>query len=178
MLRVDEDSDEENFAESLPKIQEQESDRENDEQELEDLDTKLSSLSPNQDLQRPSVPQQSQVFSRDGTIWNKKPPCTTGRQGKRNILNTKSSTKRFILTRVNDEKDVFQELWENQNFENVMHCTLAEALREGDEAFSLSQDEFTAFFGLCVLRGVLKGRDEPLLNFWDEEYGCLTFEKL
>ena len=39
MLRVDEDSDEEDFAESQPKSQEQESDRENDEQELEDLET-------------------------------------------------------------------------------------------------------------------------------------------
>ena len=37
MLRVDEDSDEEDFEESQPKLQE--SDRENDEQELEDLDT-------------------------------------------------------------------------------------------------------------------------------------------
>ena len=39
MLRVGEDSDEEDFEESQPKLQEQESDRENDEQELEDLDT-------------------------------------------------------------------------------------------------------------------------------------------
>ena len=37
MLRVDEDSGEEDFEESQPKLQEQESDRENDEQELEDL---------------------------------------------------------------------------------------------------------------------------------------------
>ena len=100
---------------------------ENDEQELEDLDTELSSLLPNEDLQRPSVPQQSQVFSRYGTIWNKEPPCTTGRQGKRNILSTKPGTKRFILARVNDENDVFQELWGHQNFENVMHFSLAEA---------------------------------------------------
>ena len=40
MLRVDEDSGKEDFEESQPKLQEQESDRENDEQELEDLDTK------------------------------------------------------------------------------------------------------------------------------------------
>ena len=39
MLRVDEDSGEEDFEESQPKLQEQESDRENDEQELEDLVT-------------------------------------------------------------------------------------------------------------------------------------------
>ena len=59
MLCVDEDSDEEDFSESQPKLQEQESDRENDERELEDLDTELSSLPPNEDLQRPSVPQKS-----------------------------------------------------------------------------------------------------------------------
>ena len=39
MLRVDEDSGEKDFEESQPKLQEQESDRENDEQELENLDT-------------------------------------------------------------------------------------------------------------------------------------------
>ena len=39
MLCIDEDSDEEDFAKSQPKLQEQESNRENDEQELEDLDT-------------------------------------------------------------------------------------------------------------------------------------------
>ena len=39
MLRVDEDSGEEDFEESQPKLQEQESDRENDKQELEDLNT-------------------------------------------------------------------------------------------------------------------------------------------
>ena len=58
-----------------------------------------------------------------------------------------------------------------------MHFTLAEARREGDEAFFLSKDEFTAFFGLFILRGVLKGRDEPLFNFRDEEYGRLIFRK-
>ena len=39
MLCIDEDSGKEHFSESQPKLQEQESDRENDEQELEDLDT-------------------------------------------------------------------------------------------------------------------------------------------
>ena len=123
------------------------------------------------------MPQQSQVFSRYGTISNKEPPCTSGHQRKRNILSTKPGTKRFILARVNDEKDVFQELWGHQNFENVMHFALAEARREGDEAFSLSKDEFTAFFGLYILRGVLKGRDESLFNFRDKEYGRLIFRE-
>ena len=70
---------------------------------------------------------------------------------------------------------MFQELWGHQNFENVMHFTLAEARRKEDEAFPLSKDEFTAFFGLYILCGVLKGRDEPLFNFRDEEYGRHIF---
>ena len=78
---------------------------------------------------------------------------------------------------MNDEKDVFQELWGHQNFKNVMHFTLAEARRKGDEAFFLSKDEFTAFFGLYILRGVLNGRDEPLFNFWDEKYGRVIFQE-
>ena len=91
------------------------------------------------------MPQQSQVFSRDVTIWNKEPSSTIGRQGKRNIISTKPGTKRLIIARVNDEKDVFQELWEHQN--------------------------------LCILRGVLKGRNEPIFSFWNEEYGRLIFRK-
>ena len=50
---------------------------------------------------------------------------------------------------------MFQELWGHQNFENVVHFTLAEAPRKGDEAFSLFKDEFTAFFGLCMSRNKL-----------------------
>ena len=96
-------------------------------------------------------------------------------QGKRDILSTKPGTKRFMFVRVNDEKDVFQELWGRQNFENVMHFTLAEVRREGDEAFSLSKNEFTAFFGLCMLHGALKGRDKSLGM---KNIGVLSFEKL
>ena len=97
VLRFDEDFDEEGFAKPKPTLQEQESDRQNDEQEWEDRDTELSSLPPNEDLQRPSVPQQSQAFSRDGKIWNREPPCTTGRQGKRNVISTKPDTSRSDL---------------------------------------------------------------------------------
>ena len=59
----------------------------------------------------------------------------------------------------NDKKDIFQELWEHQNFENVMNFTLAETQQQEDKAFSLSKDELNAFFGLCILRCMLKGSD-------------------
>ena len=83
VLRVDEDSDEEDFdkEESDPISQEtkQESDKKNHKQEIEDVDTELSSLSQTENLlgftttDGSIVPQQSQIFSRDSAIWNKKP---------------------------------------------------------------------------------------------------------
>ena len=76
VLCVDEDSDEEDFSESEPILQEteQKSDRENDKQEIKDVDTELSFLPQNEDLLGSTTtdgliaPQQIQVFSRDGTI--------------------------------------------------------------------------------------------------------------
>ena len=51
-LRVDENCDEEDFAESEPKIQEiqRESDLENDEQKIEDVDNEVSSPPQDEDL--------------------------------------------------------------------------------------------------------------------------------
>ena len=43
--------------------------------------------------------------------------------------------------------------------------------------FFLPKDEFTTFFGLYILCGMLKARDEPLFNFRDEEYGRLIFRE-
>ena len=73
---------------------------------------------------------------------------------------------------------MFQELWGHQNFENVMHFALAEARREGDETFPLSKDEFTAFFGLYILRDVLKGRADPYSISGMKNMSVLSFEKL
>ena len=90
-----------------------------------------------------------------------------------NVTSRKPGTKRFILAPVNDEKDVFQELWGHQIFENIMHFILAEAQRQGDEGFSLSKDELTAFLGQCML----KGKDEPIFNLLNEECKRLIFQE-
>ena len=58
-----------------------------------------------------------------------------------------------------------------------MHFILAEARRQGDGEFSLSKDELTAFLGLCILRGVLKGTDKPIFNLLNEEYKRLISQE-
>ena len=86
-------------------------------------------------------------------------PSATGHQERRNIISTKPGTMRFILACVNDKKDVFQELWGHQNFNNIMNFTLAEAQRQEDEAFSLSKKQVKCIFWSvhtlwCVERGI------------------------
>ena len=58
-----------------------------------------------------------------------------------------------------------------------MYFILAEARRQGNGEFSLSKDELTAFLGQCILRGVLKGIDEPIFNLLNEEYKRLIFRE-
>ena len=115
----------------------------------------------------PTFPNREQMVSRDGTIWVPEFPPQNGRTSKRNIIQTRPDTKQFFLARVDNAKDVFQELWGHRNIDHIMKFTIAEARRQGDSNFSLRNKELEAFFGLCLLQGVLKGRDEPLTNFWD-----------
>ena len=78
-LRVVENSDEEDFAELEPKIQEIQRESENDEQEIEGVDNEVSfppqdeGLCGSTNTARSNVPQQSQISSQDSTMWDKKP---------------------------------------------------------------------------------------------------------
>ncbi|CAK8681857.1 unnamed protein product [Clavelina lepadiformis] len=83
-------------------------------------------------------------------------------------------TKPFFLARVDNAKDVFQELWGQKNIDHIMEYTIAEARRQRDSKFSSRNEELQAFSG----QGVLKGRLEPLTNFWDLEYVRSIFRKL
>ena len=48
--------------------------------------------------------------------------------------------------------------------------TLEEGKLQNDDEFQLSIDQLRAFDGLCIIRGVIKGRNEPLHSFWNADY--------
>ena len=48
---------------------------------------------------------------------------------------------------------------------------------QGNTKFSISKLELEAFFGLCLFRGVFKGRNEPLSSFWETEHGRPIFRE-
>ena len=86
-------------------------------------------------------------------------------------------TKRFIRARVDTAPDIFFELFGQQSFSMIQERTLEEAKLQNDDEFQLSINELYAFVGLCIVRGVIKGRNEPLHSFWNTDYGRRIFTK-
>ena len=171
LLAADVDSDEEDFDESNFIITEQENSSQDDEDECAENESL-----ENENLHPPNSNSES-ILSRDGTIWENRPPNANGRTSRRNIIRTRLGTKQFILDKVDTALDVFKELWGHQNFECILRFTKAEALRQGNTTFSISKQELDAFFGLCLLRGVFKGRNEPLSSFWESDHGRPIFRE-
>ena len=59
----------------------------------------------------------------------------------------------------------------------IQKRTLEEVRLRGDTKFELSVEEMHAFIGLCLIRGVQKGRDEPIKSFRSEQYGRSYFRE-
>ncbi|CAK8672043.1 unnamed protein product [Clavelina lepadiformis] len=89
ILRVDEDSDEEDFDEPEPSI------REIDKEFDIEQDVVQEESSSENDV--PTSPNREQIVSRDGTVWAPEFPPQNGRASKRNIIKTRPGTKQFIL---------------------------------------------------------------------------------
>ena len=171
LLAADVDSDEEDFDENNFTTTEQENSSEDDEDESAE-DESLE----NENLHSPNSNCKS-IMSRDGTVWENRPPNADGRKSRRNIIRTRPGTKQFILSRVDTVLDVFKDLCGHQNFESILRFTKAEALMQENTKFSISKLELEAYFGLCLLRGVFKGRNEPLSSFWETERGRPIFRQ-
>ena len=74
---------------------------------------------------------------------------------------------RFILNSVGTSTDIFEEplLYSERIFRNTLQN------RQGNNNFELSIDKLNTFLGLCIIRGVIKGRDKPLYSFWGNSSG-------
>lgn len=118
------------------------------------------------------------MVARDGTKWKKETNASTnGRRSSKNILRHRGGSKQFILSRIDDELDIFSELFGPNTLESIRNYTLAEANRQGIDDFTLTMDELQAFLGLAIIRGVTKGKNEPLCSFWNSTYGPSIFRE-
>jgi len=92
--------------------------------------------------------------SSDQTEWTNqfRPSCTFAR----NIVRKRAGAKQFVLNRVDTLTDTFFELLGRDTVRLLVEKTIEEAHRQGNDAFNLTVQ------GLCLISGVIKGRDEPL----------------
>ena len=116
--------------------------------------------------------------SRDGTVCSKiSSNSSQGRRCFENIVRAQGGATRFIRNRADTSTDIFQELLGMNSLLNIQKYTVAEAKRQGNNNFQLSVDDLKAFLGLCKIRGVIKGRDNPLCSFWENSYGRKIFSE-
>ena len=102
------------------------------------------------------------IKSKDGTIWSQVPRRFTGKRAGQHVLHVRGGPKQLIMNRADSFLDVFFEIWGHSTLNIILQKTIEEARRQGDQ---LSMDELHAFLGWCLIRGVIKGRDEPLHSF-------------
>lgn len=131
-------------------------------------------------VRRNAEAREMQFTSSDGTHWTRVDIGSVtdrGRAPARNIIRQRSGATRFILNRVDNEEDIFIELLGHDNILRILDFTRAEANRQGNHEFEISKNDLFAFFGLCIIRGVLQGKNEPLSSFWSQDFGINVFKE-
>ena len=64
----------------------------------------------------------------------------------------------------------------NHMFKRIQQCANVEAQRVfGNEEWEVSLCGFNAFISLLYVRGAYRGKNFPLYNFWNKEWGVLFF---
>lgn len=140
----------------------------------EDIDSDTDS----EDIRDPPIVEPPPLTSRDGTQWHNQPDNNIAvRAPLRNIIRHQGGATVYILQRSNDIVDIFLELFDINNIDDIIRYTNNEAATRGVPNFNLDRIELKAFIGLCIYRGVTKGRNEPLHSFWSEETGRDLFTK-
>ena len=150
---IDFDFDNEDLDENNPIIIEQKNSSQYDEDEFAE-DESLE----NENFHRPNSNSKS-ILSRRETVLENRPPISDERTSRRNIFRTRPGTKHFILAQVNTTMHVLKDLWVHPNFEYILCYTKNEVLRQKNNEFFIINQELDALFGLCLLRGVFKGRN-------------------
>lgn len=157
-------------------------DVDSDEEDFEELEvavTEPDELSNSDEEENRAIEDEnlaSQFHGNDGSIWRQAGHAvSTGRMPRKHIVRVPGGPKRFILARADNPIDVFFELWGQSTFADICKKTIQEAKRQSDKDFSVTVEELKAFLGLSIVRGVLKGRNEPLSSFWSDNYGRKIF---
>ena len=74
--------------------------------------------------------------------------------------------------------DAFQIIFDNHMLKCIQQCTNVEARKVlGNEEWEVSLCELNVFIALLYVRAAYGGKNFPLYNFWNEEWGVSFFQQ-
>ena len=118
--------------------------------------------------------------ARDGTKWKfmEFGVEARGKRAAQNVLTEQSGLSRFALRMADSPVGAFQVLFDNHMLKHIQQCTNVEARRVlGNEEWEVSLCELKAFIALLYVRGAYGGKNFPLYNFWNKEWGVSFFQQ-
>ena len=119
-------------------------------------------------------------IARDGTKWEfvEFGIEAPGRRAAQNVVTEQSSLSRFVLRQVDSPVAAFQVIFDEHMLKHIQQCTNDEAEKVlGNKEWKLSICELKAFIALLYVRGAYGGKNFPLYNFWNREWGVAFFQQ-
>ncbi|XP_076608401.1 LOW QUALITY PROTEIN: uncharacterized protein LOC143333911 [Chaetodon auriga] len=167
--------------EALEVILDRDSEIEEDVSEDEDYlelnsDSNDSDFEPDEGNTIP-IPPSKTFMSKNGEIqWSSSPNMRQAKLSAENIIKTVPGPTRMAVTRVRDIKSAFELVMPNSIQKIILEMTNLEGRRVfGEEWKELDKTHLDAYFGLLILAGVYKSKDESTASLWDAETGRAIF---
>lgn len=178
-------SDDEEYVADAEVVEESESDSEEMEADdaLDESEDSLEAAAPPPPKRRRGAgparvvsASASAFIAKDGTKWEKEAP-QQGRAAAANVVHQAQGIPRHARN-LTDAMEAFFLFLDRTMVQLIVKCTNEEAkLQKGEQYdLNLDEDEFMAFIGLVIARGVFCARNEPVDALWSDKYGRSIFK--
>ena len=118
------------------------------------------------------------LVAKDGTKWEyiEYFSDSRGKLQAQNVLTESSGLTRYANRMLDSSLSAFELFVDNAMLTHVQQFTEAEAhrVKKSDE-WKLPLSELKAFISLLYVQGALRGKNRPILEFWDKNWGVPFF---
>ena len=113
-----------------------------------------------------------------GDKWYSRTSNSAGRMCAANVMTSQPGITAYAGSRItSDPISAFNLIFD----QNMKVTILVETNRQGEKAIKnwkkMAMDEFEAYLGLCILRGVYKSKHQAVRQLWNPSYGPPIFAK-
>ena len=113
------------------------------------------------------------LLGRDGTLWKRSNPVSSGRAGAHNVFTAEPGIPRDVASS-RSPYDVWKHFISEHILRMICRYTNKEAQRRSDDQFTVSLADLETFIGLQYARGIY-GKGHPVAFLWSKRYGIPIF---